>query len=76
MLFIFTKTILIFNFDFTRIRAIVTPTFSTGKMRRMKPKIDETVQNMLKNIDEALKQRYQSVFYNYICLLYLMFDIF
>ena len=37
-----------------RLRSIVTPTFSSGSLRRIKPRIDETVQNLLNNFEIAV----------------------
>src|SRR5699024_10452120 len=36
-----------------RLRAVVTPTFSAGKLRRMKPFVDDTIRTLLKNFEEA-----------------------
>ncbi|RWS14119.1 cytochrome P450-like protein, partial [Dinothrombium tinctorium] len=39
--------------EWKRIRSIVTPTFSSGKIRRMKPLIMQCVQNTLHYLDEV-----------------------
>ena len=39
-----------------RLRNIITPTFSTAKLRQVKPRIDDTVAMMLKNFDAALER--------------------
>src|SRR5882762_6323467 len=41
--------------DWKRIRSIMSPTFSSGKMRRMQPLIDECVQTMIKNFNNLTK---------------------
>ncbi|KPM10854.1 cytochrome P450-like protein 22 [Sarcoptes scabiei] len=38
-----------------RIRAVVTPTFATGKMRTMKPIIDSVAEKLIQNIQNNLK---------------------
>ena len=35
-----------------RLRAVVSPTFSTGKLRRMRPLIEDCLQTLLKNLDQ------------------------
>ena len=37
-----------------RLRSIITPTFSTGSLRRIKPRIDETVRSMIGHFEDAL----------------------
>ena len=39
-----------------RLRAIVSPTFSTGKLRRMRPLIDDCLQNLIANTNKLLKE--------------------
>lgn len=39
-----------------RLRAIVSPTFSTGKLRRMRPLIDDCVSNLITNTNKLLKE--------------------
>ena len=41
-----------------RIRSIVTPTFSTGKLKRMKPRIDDALETLLANLEKAIAKRY------------------
>lgn len=41
-----------------RIRSIVTPTFSSGKLRRMKPLVDESLMVLEKNILSKVAERY------------------
>ncbi|KAJ6218346.1 hypothetical protein RDWZM_009503 [Blomia tropicalis] len=38
-----------------RLRAVMTPTFSTGKLRRMKPLVDDTIRTLNKNMANAIK---------------------
>ena len=38
-----------------RLRAVVTPTFSAGKLRLMKPFIDDTIRTLLGSFDSTLK---------------------
>lgn len=38
-----------------RVRSIMSPTFSTGKMRRMRPLVDECIQTMIGNFDGVVK---------------------
>jgi cytochrome P450 family 3 subfamily A len=38
-----------------RIRAIVSPTFSTGKLRKMRPLIDDCLKTLMKNFNQLLK---------------------
>ncbi|KAH9526637.1 cytochrome P450 3A4 [Dermatophagoides farinae] len=40
--------------DWKRLRAIISPTFSTGKLRKMKPCLDDTIKLMAKNLDEKI----------------------
>lgn len=37
-----------------RLRAIITPTFAAGKLKRMKPLIDDTVRTLQRNFTSAL----------------------
>ena len=39
-----------------RLRSVVTPTFSTGSIRRMKPRIDDIIGKLLKNFESTLKE--------------------
>src|SRR5882762_854567 len=41
--------------DWKRIRSIMSPTFSSGKMRRMQPLIDECMQTMINNFTNLTK---------------------
>ena len=45
-----------------RLRAIVAPTFATGKLRRMKPLIDSICQTLILNIDNHQEETKCSVF--------------
>jgi cytochrome P450 family 3 subfamily A len=38
-----------------RIQAIVSPTFSTGKLRKMRPLIDDCLKTLIKNFNQLLK---------------------
>jgi cytochrome P450 family 3 subfamily A len=38
-----------------RVRAIVSPTFSTGKLRKMKPLIDDCLKTLMKNFNQLSK---------------------
>ena len=40
-----------------RLRSVMTPTFSAGKLKRMKPVIDQTVATLLENIGNAIDQK-------------------
>lgn len=39
-----------------RLRSVITPTFSVGKLRQMKPFIDDTIRTLLRNFDVSLTQ--------------------
>lgn len=38
-----------------RQRAIITPTFATGKLRLMMPRVKKTLQTLINNVDDAIK---------------------
>ena len=40
-----------------RLRAIITPTFSAAKLKRMKLCVDDTIKTMIKNMENLLKER-------------------
>nr|XP_027194407.1 cytochrome P450 3A4-like [Dermatophagoides pteronyssinus] len=41
--------------DWKRLRAIVSPTFSTGKLRKVKPTLDENIQLMCKHLNKMIE---------------------
>ena len=40
-----------------RLRSIITPTFSTGKLKQMKPRIDDTIETLLANLAKTLDEK-------------------
>ncbi|KAI2804065.1 Cytochrome P450 3A4 [Blomia tropicalis] len=40
-----------------RIRSVVTPQFSTGKLKRMKPRLDDTIDTLMANFESNLKEK-------------------
>ena len=40
--------------DWKRVRAIMTPTFSTGKLKRMRPMLDECINILVTNIQKII----------------------
>ena len=43
--------------DWRRVRAIMTPTFSTGKMKRMRPLLDECINILVTNIQKIIDKQ-------------------
>lgn len=39
-----------------RLRSVITPTFSVGKLRQMKPFIDDTIRTLIRNFEVSLTQ--------------------
>ena len=35
--------------------SVITPTFSAGKMKRMKPSMDDTIRTLIANFEDSLK---------------------
>ena len=42
--------------EWKRLRTVVTPTFSSGSLKRMKPRINDTVQTLSKNFNKFLEK--------------------
>ena len=43
--------------DWKRLRAIVSPTFSSGKVRKVKPTLDENIQLMCKHLNKMIEKK-------------------
>lgn len=40
-----------------RIRSVVTPTFSTGKLKRMKPRLDDSIDTLMANFETFSQEK-------------------